>query len=219
MSEKLFSPEDKKMKPDIKDLFAEGIESEELRVIAMDKLGKENLRNSNEMTIQEFIKYMQTKETSISKSRVNSKAIRSSSESEIYTTSGYSSGPSTSEPRTTNVPQRSKFQEEGHRYQLRNMNNQYNSSSYQPRKFAEHNSSNHYEDLKPYQTQVHFCENAKTIQQTKNSSQATNSAQRQPQASNQVNAILKRECESQRLVGKFIANRKVTRYLCDTGAD
>ena len=99
------------------------------------------------------------------------------------------------------------------------MNNQYNSSTYQPRKFAQHNLSNHYEDLKPYQTQVHFCEIAKTMQQKKNSSQATHSEQSEPQASNQVNAIFKRECEGQRLVGKFIANRKVTRYLCDTGAD
>ena len=222
MAEKLFDQSDSKVNTHVKNLFAEGIENEMLKIIAMDKLGKENLKNNEDMSMQEFIKYMQTKETS----RIKSKGKNETSTKEIQftTTSGYSSGPEAFETRTTYSAPQQNYHEYNHRYGLRS--NKYSHSPPPQRKYSYQQTSNQYsQQTQPHQSQMQNHNSTKSALDSRYTQQPVNqqpTTSNQPATSKQINAqvnAIMQEDNVQRIVGKALFNEKEMEYLCDTGAD
>ena len=64
MAEKVFDVNEDKMRSQIKNLFVQGIENEELRIKGLEKLSREKQKCNGEISIRELVKYMQDKEES-----------------------------------------------------------------------------------------------------------------------------------------------------------
>jgi hypothetical protein len=184
-------------------LFAQGLENEDLRIKALEKLSRERQKNDGEMSIRDIVKYMQDNEESRKLGRAeNAKYARPSDarNTPIQTTSGYSSCSDSNMNRYMGQYQNQKSYnnqlQNNQNFSPRN-NSQFNKQGYDGNRFAQ------YQSQQNHQTQG---------QQPIGTNQIPQSSKQVNFQANSIHLI------NSRIIGKMIVNDTITKFLCDTGA-
>jgi len=165
MAKNILNVEDANVIDQLKSLFARGLTSEELQIIALDKIGNEKVKNKERMSFLQLIDYMRNKDESRSQSakkraastasnatHADSKSNSSAFETAIFSatgsSSGYESGGNKNAPRQVyQQPSRQENPRYGLRYTNQNIDG-FNSSKY--------SSQNYQNKQRPYNQDTRY---------------------------------------------------------------